>query len=75
MAQALKNPDLLKRLDEMAAEPRGLAGGDRDLMKQETERWGAVIRSAGGKLDKARLGDPGGEPAPDAGSVGGTVAN
>jgi tripartite-type tricarboxylate transporter receptor subunit TctC len=52
VAQALKNPDLLKRLDEMAAEPMGLAPAETAaFMKQETERWGAVIRSAGVKLE------------------------
>jgi tripartite-type tricarboxylate transporter receptor subunit TctC len=52
VAQALKNPDLLKRLDEMAAEPMGLTPAETALfMKQETERWGAVIRSAGVKLE------------------------
>ena len=50
--QALKNPDLQKRLDEMAAEPMGLAPAETAaFMKQETERWGAVIRSAGVKLE------------------------
>jgi tripartite-type tricarboxylate transporter receptor subunit TctC len=52
VAQALKNPDLLKRLDEMAAEPMGLSPAETAaFMKQETERWGAVIRSAGVKLE------------------------
>ena len=50
--QALKSPDLQKRLDEMAAEPMGLAPAETAaFMKQETERWGAVIRSAGVKLE------------------------
>ena len=50
--QALKSPDLQKRLDEMAAQPMGLAPAETAaFMKQETERWGAVIRSAGVKLE------------------------
>ena len=52
VAQALKSPDLLKRLEEMAAEPMGLTPAETvTFMKQETERWGAVIRSAGVKLE------------------------
>jgi len=52
VAQALKSPDLLKRLEEMAAEPMGLSPAETALfMKQETERWSSVIRSAGVKLE------------------------
>ena len=52
VAQALKSPELLKRLEEMAAEPMGLSPAETAaFMKQETERWGRVIRTANVKLD------------------------
>jgi tripartite-type tricarboxylate transporter receptor subunit TctC len=52
VAEALKNPDLLRRLGEMAAEPMGLSpAATAAFMKQETERWSGVIRSAGVKLE------------------------
>jgi tripartite-type tricarboxylate transporter receptor subunit TctC len=52
VAQALKSPELVKRLEEMAAEPMGLSPAETAaFMKQETERWAAVIRSAGVKLE------------------------
>jgi tripartite-type tricarboxylate transporter receptor subunit TctC len=52
VAEALKNPDVLRRLGEMAAEPMGLApAATAAFMKQEAERWSAVIRSAGVKLE------------------------
>jgi tripartite-type tricarboxylate transporter receptor subunit TctC len=52
VAEALKNPDVLRRLAEMAAEPMGLApAATAAFMKQESERWSAVIRSAGVKLE------------------------
>ena len=52
VAEALKNPEVLRRLAEMAAEPMGLNPAETAaFMKQETERWSAVIRSAGVKLE------------------------
>jgi len=45
VAEALKNPEVLKMLNELS--PSETAS----YMKRETERWGAVIRSAGVKLD------------------------
>ena len=52
VAEALKHPDVLKRLSEMAAEPMGLTPAETAaFMKQETERWSAVIRSAGVRLE------------------------
>jgi tripartite-type tricarboxylate transporter receptor subunit TctC len=52
VAEALKNPDVLRRLAEMAAEPMGLApAATAAFMKQESECWSAVIRSAGVKLE------------------------
>ena len=48
----LKNPEVQKRLADLSAEPMGLGPAETAaFMKQETERWGAVIRSAGVKLD------------------------
>ena len=50
--QALKLPEVQKRLADLSAEPMGLGPGETAaFMRQETERWGAVIRSAGVKLD------------------------
>jgi tripartite-type tricarboxylate transporter receptor subunit TctC len=52
VAEALKNPDVLKRLNDLSADPMGLRPAETAaFMKQESERWGAVIRSAGVKLD------------------------
>jgi tripartite-type tricarboxylate transporter receptor subunit TctC len=52
VAAALKNPDVLKRLNDLSADPMGLSPAETAaFMKQETERWGAVIRSAGVKLE------------------------
>jgi tripartite-type tricarboxylate transporter receptor subunit TctC len=49
---ALKLPDVQKRLAELSAEPMGLNPAETAaFMKQETERWGAVIRSAGVKVE------------------------
>ena len=45
-------PDVQKRLAELSAEPMGLGPAEAAaFMKQETERWGAVIRSAGVRID------------------------
>jgi tripartite-type tricarboxylate transporter receptor subunit TctC len=50
--EALKGPDLQKRLSDLSAEPMGLTPTETAAyMKRETERWGAVIRSAGVKLE------------------------
>src|SRR5438876_10678375 len=52
VADALKNADVLKRLQELSAEPMGLTPAETAaFMKAESERWGAVIRSAGVKLE------------------------
>ena len=52
VAEALRNPEVLKRLAEMTAEPMGLTPAETAaFMKQETERWGGVIRSAGVRLE------------------------
>jgi tripartite-type tricarboxylate transporter receptor subunit TctC len=50
--EVLKMPEVQKRLAELSAEPMGLGPAESAaFMKQETERWGAVIRSAGVRLD------------------------
>jgi tripartite-type tricarboxylate transporter receptor subunit TctC len=50
--EALKSPDVLKRLHELSADPMGLTPAETAaFMKQETERWGRVIRSARVKVD------------------------
>jgi tripartite-type tricarboxylate transporter receptor subunit TctC len=52
VAEALRNPEVLKRLSDLSADPLGLSPRETAaFMKQETERWGAVIRSAGVKLE------------------------
>ncbi len=50
--EALNFPDVQRRLAELSAEPMGLSPAETAaFMKLETERWGAVIRSAGVRLD------------------------
>ena len=52
VAESLRNPDVLRRLGEMSAEPLGLGPAESAaFMKQESERWNAVIRAAGVKLE------------------------
>src|ERR687896_1408082 len=52
VAEALRNPEVLKRLSDLSADSLGLSPKESAaFMKQETERWGAVIRSAGVKLE------------------------
>ena len=52
VAQALKDPGVLKRLQDMSAEPMGLSPAETAaFLKQETERWGGVIRAANIKLE------------------------
>jgi len=49
---ALKLPDVQKRLADLSAEPMGFGPGETaSFMRQEVERWGAVIRAAGVKLE------------------------
>jgi len=50
--EALKSAEVQKRLAELSAEPMGLTPEETAAyMKRETERWGAVIKAAGVKLD------------------------
>ncbi|HEX6267429.1 MAG TPA: tripartite tricarboxylate transporter substrate binding protein [Burkholderiales bacterium] len=52
VAEALKQPDVMKRLSDLSAEPMGLTPAQTaDYMKRETERWASVIRTAGVRLD------------------------
>jgi tripartite-type tricarboxylate transporter receptor subunit TctC len=52
VAEAIRHPDVLKRLSELSAEPMGLSPAETGaFMRQEAERWGAIIRSAGVKVD------------------------
>ena len=52
VAEALRNPDVLRRLNDLSADPLGLSPADTAaFMKLETERWGAVIRTAGVKVE------------------------
>ena len=50
--EALKLPDVRKRLADLSAEPLGYSPAETaTFMRQEVERWGAVIRTAGVKLE------------------------
>jgi tripartite-type tricarboxylate transporter receptor subunit TctC len=50
--EALRNPEVLRRLQELSADPMGLTPAETAaFMKQETERWGRVIRTARVKVD------------------------
>jgi tripartite-type tricarboxylate transporter receptor subunit TctC len=52
ISQVLKLPDVQKRLAELSAEPMGLGPAETAaFMKLETERWAAVIRAAGVRID------------------------
>ena len=52
VAESLKNPDVLRRLNELSADPVGLSPAETAaFMKLETERWGAVVRAAGVKVE------------------------
>ena len=52
VAESLKNPDVLRRLNDLSADPLGLSPAETAaFMKLETERWGAVVRAAGVKVE------------------------
>jgi tripartite-type tricarboxylate transporter receptor subunit TctC len=52
VVDALKDPEMRKRLQELSAEPMGFTPAETEaFMKVESERWGAIIRSAGVKVD------------------------
>jgi tripartite-type tricarboxylate transporter receptor subunit TctC len=50
--EALKLADMRKRLADLSAEPLGYSPAETaNFMRQEVERWDAVIRTAGVKLE------------------------
>ena len=52
IAEALKSPDVGKRLSDLSAEPIGSTPAQMAaFMKEDAERWRNVIRSAGVRLD------------------------
>jgi tripartite-type tricarboxylate transporter receptor subunit TctC len=52
IAEALKQPDVAKRLRDMSIEGIGSTPAEMALfMRQETERWGAVIKAIGATVE------------------------
>jgi tripartite-type tricarboxylate transporter receptor subunit TctC len=52
VAESLKHPDVRRRLNDLSADPMGLTPTQTAaFLKHETERWSAVIRAAGVKLE------------------------
>ncbi len=52
VAEALKKPEVQKRLEALSAQPMGLTPAETSaFMKEEIQRWSAVIRAAGVKLE------------------------
>ena len=52
IADTLKNPDVVRRLQELSAEPVGNTPAEMAaFMKEEVERWRRVIQSANVKVD------------------------
>jgi tripartite-type tricarboxylate transporter receptor subunit TctC len=52
IAEAIKSPEVRKRLDELSAEPVGSSPeASARFMHEEVERWGKVIKAAGVKLE------------------------
>ena len=50
--EALRQPDITKRLADLSAEPvGGTTAAAAEFMHQEVERWGAVIKATGIKLE------------------------
>src|SRR5262249_50262658 len=51
--EALRQPDIVKRLADLSAEPvGGTTAAAAAFMRQEVERWGAVIKATGIKLEE-----------------------
>jgi tripartite-type tricarboxylate transporter receptor subunit TctC len=49
--EAQADPDILARLKELGVSPLSLSpDAFRDLVRQDSERWGKVIREAGIKI-------------------------
>ena len=52
VAEALKKPEVQQRLQALSAQPMGLTPAETSaFMKEEIQRWSAVIRAAGVKLE------------------------
>lgn len=52
IAEIVKMPDITHRLTEMTVEPMGSTTAEMAVfLKQESERWGGVVRTAGVKAD------------------------
>jgi tripartite-type tricarboxylate transporter receptor subunit TctC len=52
VAEALRDPEVRARLAALSAEPMGFTPAQTAAyIREETERWAAVIRSANVKLD------------------------
>jgi tripartite-type tricarboxylate transporter receptor subunit TctC len=52
IAEAIKSPDVARRLDELSAEPVGSnPDASARFMREEAERWAGVIKAAGVRLD------------------------
>jgi len=52
IAEAIRSPDVRKRFDDLSAEPVGSApDAMARFMREETARWGAVIKAADVKLE------------------------
>jgi tripartite-type tricarboxylate transporter receptor subunit TctC len=50
--EALQQPDIVKRLADLSAEPvGGTTAAAAAFMRQEVERWRAVIKATGTKLE------------------------
>ena len=50
--EALRQPDIVKRLADLSAEPvGGTTAAAAAFMRQEVERWRAVIKTTGIKLE------------------------
>jgi tripartite-type tricarboxylate transporter receptor subunit TctC len=52
VAEALRNADVQRRLNELSADPLGISPAETaSFMKLETERWNGVVRAAGVKVE------------------------
>ena len=52
VTESLRNPDVQRRLADLSADPLGLGPAESAaFMRKESERWSAVIRAAGVKLE------------------------
>jgi tripartite-type tricarboxylate transporter receptor subunit TctC len=52
IAETLKDPKVLRRMDDLSAEPLAMAPAEMArFMKQDAERWRNVIRVANVRVD------------------------